>query len=345
MNSKSLDELLTTLEVQLKAFAMCEIGSDWRLHVDPFESVICHFVVRGHGYFEFGSRRIPIAEGTIIIVPPGTEKSVSGPEPVRHEVSAVDSCDSYRDGLLLFRARSAEPSLVLGCATIAATCGGGVGLFEGLTEPCLAAVGGDGLFAAGFRALQQELTDPKIGAMIVAECLMKQTVVFLLREQLQGEDNMTLLDHLGDPRIVRAVAAITRSPGEQHTIESLAALAGMSRSSFMVHFVREYHTSPGEFLKAARMRAAARMLVRSEVPIKCLAPAVGYASRSQFSHAFKQSFGTDPSAYRAANRTSPGTSPPQPQGEPNCFDQRSSAKSGDDLVEVVGTGCETFVSI
>ena len=307
MQSRTLDDLITALEVRLQAFAVCEIGADWRLRVNPLETVICHFVVRGHGYVEFANGRIPVRPGTIIIVPPGTPKSITGPDKVTQEITASESCDSYANGLLVFRARSAEASLVIGCATLSATCGGSVELFASLREPVSTSLSGNTLFASGFEALVQELTRPNIGAMVVAECLLKQALVLLLRDQRQGRDPR-LLEHFGDERMLRAATAMIKSPAQAHCIESLAKICGMSRSSFIGQFVRNYGKPPGEFLQNVRMHSAARLLLTTEMPIKWVAAQVGYLSRSQFSRAFKLAFGDDPSAYRAAHLGS--TRPP-----------------------------------
>lgn len=309
MHDDTLERLLTTLEVRLDAMAVCEIGSTWRLRVGPVDTVICHFVVRGNGFLEYGDRRIPLSAGTIVIVPPGFAKSISGDGTIVDEVSAPDSCQDYEDGLLRFRACSDEASLVLGCASLAATWGGSLGLFEAIDEPLVAAVGGNPLFASGFEALLKELVEPRIGAGIVAECLMKQAVVFMLREQIQAD--FPLLEQLGDRRTSEAVMAIIRKPAAPHTIASLALLCGMSRSSFTKHFVDQYRRTPGEFLQDIRLRSAARLLITSPMPIKCLAAAVGYASRSQFSRAFKLAYRVDPSTYRAQNFR--GGPPPPPK--------------------------------
>lgn len=297
MRTDTLERLLTTLDVRLDAMAVCEIGPTWRLRVDAIDKVICHFIVRGHGFLEYDDRRIPLNAGTIVIVPPGFAKSISGDGIITQEIAAPDSCEDYEDGLLRFRACSDEASLVLGCASLAATCGGSLGIFEAIAEPLVAGVGGNPLFAGGFDALLKELSGPRIGAGVVAECLMKQAVMFMLREQM--EDDSPLLEQLGDQRTLPAVMEIIRKPGEQHTIESLASLCGMSRSTFMKHFADQYRKTPGEFLKHVRMRSAARLLITSPMPIKCLAAAVGYASRSQFSRAFKIAYRVDPTAYRA----------------------------------------------
>lgn len=319
MQEDPLDHLLTTLEVTLNAFAVCEIGAGWRLNVDPLDTAVCHFVIRGSGFLEFGERKIPIAQGTILIVPPGTAKSISGPGEAIREISAFQSCDSYSDGLLAFRAHSEGASLVLGCASVAATCGGSFGLFQCLKEPMVAKVGDNDAFIAGFDALLGELMEPKIGGKVVAECLMKHALILLLREQLNGSGSSPLLDNLGDRRIVRAAAAMIRAPNEPHRIGALADLSGMSRSSFMAHFTREYGKTPGEFLQSVRMHSAGRLLLTSGMPIKKVAASVGYASRSQFSRTFKLTFGLDPSAYRSKG-ASGGTS--TAKVEPTIMDNR-----------------------
>jgi transcriptional regulator GlxA family with amidase domain len=41
------------------------------------------------------------------------------------------------------------------------------------------------------------------------------------------------------------------------------------------------------------------MLRSSNLPVKAVAAAVGYASRSHFSHAFRAEFGVDPTGFRS----------------------------------------------
>ena len=298
MHETSLEHLLNSLDVRLHAFAICEIGANWRLTTEPLDSATCYFVMRGYGFLEIGGERVPIAAGAILLIPPGMARSVSGPGPISREIAAADACTGATDGLHILRAHSGEESLVLGCATVSAFWGGRLGLFEYLTGPLLAAAEGNALFAAGFDALLRELTSRQVGALVIAECVVKQAVVLLLREQLRDGGASGLLPHLGDARLVRAVAAMIRAPEHDHSIGSLAEVSGMSRSSFVAHFVAGYRQSPGEFLRALRMRSAARLLVTSDSPIKRVATAVGYSSRSQFSRAFKAAFGVDPSAYR-----------------------------------------------
>jgi AraC family transcriptional activator of mtrCDE len=52
-------------------------------------------------------------------------------------------------------------------------------------------------------------------------------------------------------------------------------------------------------LRQLRMRRASKLLAANVLSIERIAHAVGYASRSSFSRAFRHAFGNDPAEYRA----------------------------------------------
>jgi transcriptional regulator GlxA family with amidase domain len=131
---------------------------------------------------------------------------------------------------------------------------------------------------------------------------MKQVLIVLLRSQ-PNKDSSVLL--MSGARLAGVVAAILDRPQENHTVESLAAIAGMSRSRFSHHFTLAYDVSPKEFVQTARLASAARMLKGSNLPVKSIAASVGYMSRSHFSRAFQSKFGMDPSAFRLQRASEP----------------------------------------
>ena len=57
-------------------------------------------------------------------------------------------------------------------------------------------------------------------------------------------------------------------------------------------------TAPQRYLQQVRLEEAAALLGSTALPIKAVAAAVGFLSRSHFSRAFAEAFGIDPSAYR-----------------------------------------------
>ena len=76
----------------------------------------------------------------------------------------------------------------------------------------------------------------------------------------------------------------------------------MSRSRFTERFAATYGQSAMAFVHTVRLKAAARLLQHSALPVKCVAAEVGYSSRSQFCRAFRRAFGADPSAFRRGTR-------------------------------------------
>jgi AraC-like DNA-binding protein len=73
----------------------------------------------------------------------------------------------------------------------------------------------------------------------------------------------------------------------------------MSRSAFAERFSAVLGRPPIEFLKEVRLRRAAQLLEMTDLPVKVVAGSVGYSSRSYFSRAFKELYGTYPANFRA----------------------------------------------
>src|SRR5687768_4273637 len=136
----------------------------------------------------------------------------------------------------------------------------------------------------------EELSNPRLGTRAFVGALMKQVLIVLLRAQRDDDTSILLMT---GARLAGAVAAILERPEDNHTVDSLAAIAAMSRSSFSSHFTMAYDMSPKAFVQAARLASAARILKGSDLPVKLVAASVGYASRSHFSRAFQAKFGVD----------------------------------------------------
>jgi hypothetical protein len=194
------------------------------------EADVFHFVLRGDGLLETHDEVIPIGSNTIVVVPAGAHKSIAGPGPVVREVAASNVCSMVAEGVVSIRARESRADLVIACGAVSATYGGCYGLFEHLTEPlverCLS-------LGAPFATLLEELSRPTLGSRVMAEALMKQCLILLLRDHMDRLGvRSPLFGPLVDTRLARAVAAVIAQPASRHSVKSLAATAGMSRSSF-----------------------------------------------------------------------------------------------------------------
>jgi AraC-like DNA-binding protein len=93
-----------------------------------------------------------------------------------------------------------------------------------------------------------------------------------------------IFNALSDPRIAKCLVAIHTDPAHPWTLEALADLAGMSRTSFANYFKRVMQVSPGKYLENLRL-AIARQLVQTGIGLKQIAARTGYASPSTLSRA------------------------------------------------------------
>ena len=86
---------------------------------------------------------------------------------------------------------------------------------------------------------------------------------------------------------------------EHHwTVESLAAVSGMSRSAFAVRFKDLVGETPLEYLTSWRMQKATGLLQKGDKKLFEVAKVVGYDSDASFSKAFKRAFGVAPREFR-----------------------------------------------
>jgi len=147
--------------------------------------------------------------------------------------------------------------------------------------------------------LMQESTQQRCGQNTVLNRLAEVLLVHVLRFLMENKKiEMGVLAGLSDIRLARAITAMHRSPGQRWTVESLAAEAGMSRTSFNQHFRDTVGCPPGEYLNLWRMRLACRLLETSQLVISQIVDQLGYQSETAFFRAFRRNIGISPGKYR-----------------------------------------------
>jgi AraC-like DNA-binding protein len=130
----------------------------------------------------------------------------------------------------------------------------------------------------------------------LAQLLFVQTLRIYLAQAPQNNDGGWLRG-LADRRLAPALASMHAAPGRAWNLEDLARQAGMSRTSFAVHFRQVMGMPPLAYLTSWRMHLAERDL-RAGTSVAEVAEAIGYTSESAFSHAFKRAMGVAPGRYR-----------------------------------------------
>lgn len=99
------------------------------------------------------------------------------------------------------------------------------------------------------------------------------------------------------PRLRKAMVTMHERPAEERSLESLADLAGVSRSVFAHIFRSVVGATPGAYLQGWRIRLAQQAL-RQDRPLKTIAIEVGYSSEAALSRAFEAQCGMAPREWR-----------------------------------------------
>ncbi len=296
----ALEKLLSAFDVEVDPFAICDVRQGWRLDLAGQGCVTVHFALQGAGLLRLGDGGpVPFEPNTIVLIPRAMTQSIATHGAGRSCTGDETTCVSLSEGLRWLQAGEGAPDIVMACGRVRATYGEGTGVFDLLNRPIVESFPPDHAIQHAFAALLSEMSEQRLGSTALAEALMKQCLILALRRLAERRDaRLPWLRALEDPRLSAAIESMMTHPEKEISVEELAALAGMSRSSFSAHFSRVFGRSPHSFLIESRLRRAAHFLQTTDLPVKTIAGKIGYRSRSNFSHAFKTLYGIDPNAYR-----------------------------------------------
>jgi len=295
-----IDTLLASLEVDVEAFAVCDVRAGWHLDAPRLGRAAVHYVLQGEGTLRAESgERLPLAPGGLLILPPGVSARISADPRQRGGHTRCKPPAAALPWLYGGGGASEPGQLLLACGTVHAAGAVSRGLFDYLATPLQEDGAAEPRIRDLLRALLDELTAPGLGSRALCGAIMKQCLILLLR-RLAGRDDQRLpwLRALHDPALGPAVRQMLADPGAPLDLERLAARAHMSRSTFAARFRATLGIPPKRLLSELRLEQAARLLATSDLPVKTIAARSGYRSRSHFSRAFKLRYGSDPGAWR-----------------------------------------------
>jgi AraC-like DNA-binding protein len=142
--------------------------------------------------------------------------------------------------------------------------------------------------------LMIESGDVQPGAALMVSRLIDLVVIRTLRSWIHQGPASGWLGGLSDARIAAALKAIHERPMQKWSINALAAIAGMSRSSFCERFTALVGRSPLRYHNEWRLALARDLLARRGARIGKIGLSIGYESEAAFSRAYKGLFGHSP---------------------------------------------------
>jgi len=301
--SDVLSEVLTLIRLRGELVYTAHLGAPWGIRFAAGPAHF-HFVELGMAWVlpaEGGA--VCVKEGDLVLLPHGRGHTI---------VDAPDSPAEAIDALAPHRFNRDDLTLRVGGGGVASRLVGGFFGFEGSPLPAITAAlptvvhiprndaGAPPWLAAISHFLVDEARVPDPGSSLMISRLIDLLVIRALRSWAATQTRRTgWLAGLGEERISRALSAMHGDPFRSWTVNDLAEVALMSRSTFAQRFASTVGEPPLHYLARWRLTIAADLLRSGGMKVTEAAQHVGYASDAAFSRAFKAHFGYAPSEARS----------------------------------------------
>ena len=104
-------------------------------------------------------------------------------------------------------------------------------------------------------------------------------------------------------RILRVIGE--NMSNTNYSVDLLARDIGMSRANLYKKMQTMLGVTPNDFIRNVRLKHAAELLMKSQVPVNQLSLMVGFQTPRYFSQCFRKMFGVTPTEYREGKSTAP----------------------------------------
>lgn len=294
-----LETLFDNLALKVDPFAACRLADGWRLRLPCRDWVTFHYVLAGDGELKLGSGELlAMKSNSLAIMPPGLNHAIQC-GCVCHETGIDGQGDPTAPICELVAGPLDGPLLTVACGRIQVSYAGGIGLFDHLKEAIIVDFSDAPQIRGIFKSLIEEYQCSGAASAAMMTALMNQCLIEVLRRLNKEKDGaLPWLSALDDPRLARVIETILEHPEQPHTLEMLADVAHMSRSTFIRHFEQCFERTPMDYLRDVRLRRGAQLLQVSDQSVDNVASKVGFASRSHFSRVFQEQFGCSPMEFR-----------------------------------------------
>jgi len=138
------------------------------------------------------------------------------------------------------------------------------------------------------------LLDTPADIPVLAQIIERELLYRLLSGALGSRLRQATASGSHSQQIVRAIDWLKTNLDQPLSIERLASLSNMSRSSLHHHFKALTAMTPLQYQKQLRLQEARRLMLVTDTDAASAAHHVGYESPSQFNREYRRMFGTPP---------------------------------------------------
>ncbi|MGR9221451.1 cupin domain-containing protein (plasmid) [Rhizobium leguminosarum] len=299
----ALSEVLRDFRLSGVNYGRCELRHPWSIAFRQQSSLRFHFVSQGpcwihtemHGWQE-------LHDGDLVLLPQGiAHRLASAPGIVDDSLKSCQVTKLGSNVCEVVREGTGEISTLF-CGSMALGAGALNPLIElmpSIIKGCDVA-GNDPIVGPLLAAMTAEAAQPQMGSATVLSRMADLLVARLIRcwVNCSGASTTGWLAAIRDPHIGRVLAAMHRDPGHDWSLESLASVAGQSRSIFAERFSAILGEGAAHYLARLRMQLARELLGQSGMSVAEVATRLGYESEASFARAFKRITSVSPGVVR-----------------------------------------------
>jgi AraC-like DNA-binding protein len=278
----ALESLLNRSMLQVQVVAELHRCGSWFADAPRYECGLFHLVGTGRCQVESEElgKVVTLETGDLVIFPHGAPHRLSGAAGNDMQQTSL-ICGEFR-----FTGSSQHPLKLALPACMVIHAADASAPFRQLASTMAQVVHAD---CAGRHVLLNKLAD---ALFTLAICDYSRTT-----DERQG-----LFASLADPRIARVLQAVHDHPGKAWSMQSMAALACMSRSAFAERFTQLMRQPPIQYVTQWRVSVAEQLLRDRQQSVAGIAQQLGYSSEAAFRRLFKRVSGRCPGRVRGEGR-------------------------------------------
>lgn len=298
-----LSDALRDLRPVGVSYGHCVLTRPWGVEIPWESSARLHLVVAGEAWLRPPDQQwLKLTEGDAVFLPRARNHTLA--DSPRTPVRPLSDLPRQTIGERTYRIVQSGS----GASTVMACCS--VRFAEPVVHPLLALMPAmllvkratirDPLLPTLLDAMADEVLTARVGSSTVLSRLADVVITRLIRSWMEArrDEGAGWFGALRDRKIARALAALHRRPTQRWSLDSLARVAGVSRSTFAERFVTTIGEPPARYLTRWRMYLAGIWLSEEHATVAQVAARLGYDAEASFSRAFKRVTGVSPGQLR-----------------------------------------------
>jgi len=304
-----LSDILSHMQLSGTLYFRTSFTSPWSIRVPPFENVSrFHFAHSGRCFVRVGNENKPVLleQGDLVIITRGATHTLYCDPTTENQAIVLDEVIEKSGftgrGALVYGETGTNHETQLVCGHFAFDPHARHPLIDAL--PSYIHVKNYGEAAGSWmestlKVIGAEAGRGRMGSDLIALKLSEIIFAQALRAYLSSDGaDRPVLAGFSDTHIAATLNAIHEAPETDWTLDNLAKIAGMSRTSFATKFSKLVNMTPMNYITQWRMQIARQRLCASDTPIIEIAEATGYQSEAAFGRVFKKYFDVPPAKYR-----------------------------------------------